>query len=327
MCRFWRTGVTSWERWVTIAAAVVVLLGAAQTAQAVVAVTADPVTGMNSGNATLFTADPYVEPVTAFAARGLAGDRRLRQTFKNPTTFNVGEIIISFDVTSAPETGMAIRFYEVNDVVAGSWAAAGEPFKQIVVTDPLPTSNMYLSFALTGSDVFALPARGTAGDSLGYGIEISTAFSNTTDGNTGLFNRVNAPETDLYPDGRAYRESGGAESLFRDHGVSLIASTEVPCDPGDVNCMGGVTLDDLAIIAAHFRQNGPRDDGDLSGNGFIDFDDFDEWKQNYTGPPPGAGALSFLSVPEPASAVLLVGGVVGLAALGRRRRAASDAVN
>jgi hypothetical protein len=309
---------------VTAAGTLAVLLGAATAAQALVTVTADPETGMNSANATLFTADPYVEPVTGFAARGLAADRRLRQTFKNPTTFNVGEIIISFDVTSAPETGMALRFYQVADVTAGTWTA-GELIKQIVVTDPLPGSNMYLSFELTGSDVFELPARGTAGDTLGYGIEISTAFSNTSDGNTGLFNRVNAPETDLYLDGRAYREGGQSESLFRDHGVSLLASLEEPCEPGDVNCMDGVTLDDLAILAAHFRQTGGHDDGDLTGNGFIDFDDFDQWKQNYFGPPPGAGALSFLTVPEPASAALLVLGAAGLVPIGLRRRAANAA--
>jgi hypothetical protein len=294
------------------------VLGLTSGAPAAVTVTADPGTGMNAGLAAVYTIDPYIEPATGFAARGLAGDRRLRQTFKNPATFNVGEIIISFDVTSAPETGMAIRFYEVADVAPGSWPG-GNLIKEIVVAETLPVSNMYLSFALTGGDVFSLPARGTAGDTLGYGIEISTAFSNTTDGNTGLFNRLESPDTDFYPDGRAFRETGAQEAARRDHGVSLLPSLETPCDPGDVNCMDGVTLDDLAIIAAHFRQNGGRELGDLTGNGFIDFDDFDQWKRNYAGP--GGGSISSLlsGVPEPASAVLLVCGAAGLLSVAGRR--------
>jgi len=99
-----------------------------------------------------------------------------------------------------------------------------------------------------------------------------------------------------------------------------LASTEPVCDPGDVNCMGGVTIDDLNIIAAHFRQNGSREEGDLTGNGFVDFDDFGQWKQYYTGPGLGAEAFAFLSVPEPGSLSLLFVGVVGLFSSVRRRR-------
>ncbi len=54
-----------------------------------------------------------------------------------------------------------------------------------------------------------------------------------------------------------------------------------------MNCTGGVTIEDLQIIAANFRKAGAREMGDLTGNGFVDFDDFGQWKQFYTGPRPG----------------------------------------
>jgi hypothetical protein len=160
-----------------------------------------------------------------------------------------------------------------------------------------------LRFDLTGGDVFALPQRNAG--TTGYGIEISTPFSNDTDGNPGTLYYTN-PQ-DVYLDGRQYSETGAANA--RDVGLSLVASTEVACDPGDVNCMGGVTIEDLQIIAAHFRQSVGRELGDLSGNGIVDFDDFDQWKRNYTGPGLAASEFAFLSVPEPASALLLIFGL------------------
>jgi hypothetical protein len=188
----------------------------------------------------------------------------------------------------------------------------------------MPPADQVFRLDLTGGDVFALPQRDAG--TTGYGLEISTPNSEASDGNPGLiwFTDVTATQTDFYVDGRYYTELGNASTAYRDIGISLVASDEMPCEPGDVNCVDGVDLDDLAIIAANFRTNGGRELGDLTGNGFIDFDDFDEWKQNY----PDAGSASAaiaaifagVNVPEPASATLLACGLVGLASGGARRR-------
>lgn len=85
---------------------------------------------------------------------------------------------------------------------------------------------------------------------------------------------------------------------------------------GDVDGYNGVDLDDLQIIADNFRQSADsRLTGDLTGDGFVDFDDFDQWKQNYTGSLAGLN-LDFLTtqVPEPGSLLLAALGVTGVLA-------------
>ena len=86
--------------------------------------------------------------------------------------------------------------------------------------------------------------------------------------------------------------------------------------PGDVNRNGVVDTIDLGIIRSNF--NNPsvtRDDGDLTGDGVVDFTDFRVWKDAAGAP---ATSLSFLSVPEPTSLLLIAGFSIALAS---RRRA------
>jgi hypothetical protein len=183
----------------------------------------------------------------------------------------------------------------------------------------MPGADQVFRINLTGGDVFELLQRNAG--TTGYGLEISTPNALSSDGNPGLlyFSNVSTP-VDYYADGRYYTETGTASNAYRDVGISLVASTEVACDAGDVNCDMAVDAVDLGIIANHFRQNGTRELGDLSGNGFIDFDDFGLWKTNYTGPALGAGSYSFLAVPEPSSLVMLLVGVIGLLPRTLRRR-------
>lgn len=274
----------------------------------------------------IYTVDPYENPpVTTANNRGITEDRMLRQTFKNPSTINVGEIIISFDVTggnsqgSANDTGLGLRIYEVADVLASEWAPVGLPVAEILFQDTLPGSNETLSFELDLGEVFELPARfmGTEG----YGIEISTPFALSSDGNPGvLWFANNADATDFYADGRYYTEGGGASSAHRDVGVSFLATEINPCMLGDVNCDDVVdTENDLAAIAANFRtQVGDRSLGDLTGNGFVDFEDFDEWKLNYSGSLSNLDLSFLLAVPEPSSA-LIAALLCAACSTGRRR--------
>ena len=331
MCRLWQLNDASKSvvcKSMRIGALMAaMLLTLASTAEALVIATGDPANGyMGVSNETpsVFTIDPFADPVTARANRGITQDRRLRQTFKNPEAFNVGEIIISFDVTAAPQVGLGLRFYEVDDV-NGAWNP-GTLLKEITYTSTLPGSSQILSFQLTGGDVFNLPARFSG--TTGYAIEISTPFASPTDGNPGVLFFSN-DGTDHYPDGRYYTETG-SNTAARDIGLALIASAQAACDPGDVNCIGGVDLDDLAIIAANFRKSGSREQGDLTGDGFVDFADFDEWKRHYPGAFTGAAAAAFFralngNVPEPTSGMLAAMGLMGLAAFRSRQRKGNSA--
>jgi hypothetical protein len=90
-------------------------------------------------------------------------------------------------------------------------------------------------------------------------------------------------------------------------------NTDTTCGLGDADCNGNVNLTDFAAIRDHFRQTvANRAEGDLNGDGKVDFTDFREWKSNYAGPFAGFG-----SIPEPMSAVLL--GIAAALACGRRR--------
>jgi hypothetical protein len=96
-----------------------------------------------------------------------------------------------------------------------------------------------------------------------------------------------------------------------------------PLLAGDVNNDGFVTIDDFNIIRDNFRKSPrSRSQGDLTSDGLVSLPDFKQWKGAFT----GSGAslagmdLSFLSVPEPSSIVLMLLVVSGMVGCRCRRR-------
>ncbi|QDU56549.1 PEP-CTERM sorting domain-containing protein [Aeoliella mucimassa] len=101
-------------------------------------------------------------------------------------------------------------------------------------------------------------------------------------------------------DGKEYRIDSSEGSTSNGHGPMTL---NFMFPAGDVDGYNGVDLADLQVIADNFRQSAnSRLDGDLSADGFVDFADFELWKQNYTGSLAGVD-LGFLSakVPEPST--------------------------
>jgi hypothetical protein len=93
--------------------------------------------------------------------------------------------------------------------------------------------------------------------------------------------------------------------------------------PGDTNGNGVVELVDLNPIRQNYRQSvNLRSEGDLTGDLFVDFRDFRQWKTAYIG---GGGSLSgvnlaFLTAPEPSSLVMIVMALMGATGAATRRR-------
>ncbi|MEM7311736.1 MAG: LamG domain-containing protein [Planctomycetota bacterium] len=85
---------------------------------------------------------------------------------------------------------------------------------------------------------------------------------------------------------------------------------------GDVNLDNLVDLVDFEIIRDNFYMDvTTREEGDLTADGFVDFDDFDQWKT-------AAGALGEgVFIPEPAGMSLAWMALLGLMTLRRNRRA------
>lgn len=291
---------------------------AATSTQAAITVTADPAVPVG---ASVVTVDPTTAPTGGNI--GLADVRMIRQTFKNPTTFDVGTIVTAFDVTGGVG-GFQISFYEVENVNADNWAGTGVaamPIHSLAFPGNLPGTTNRLQFNLSGPDVFTLPARNTG--SQGYAAVFQTVDQVS---NPGQFRHTNtaASDTDLYLDGRHYTHTGAAESNgVRDLGLWLLGPDPNQPAPGDVNGIDGVTIADLEIIAANFRKNGNRSQGDLTGDGFVDIFDFRDWKSHYPGANSGTGGLAefeaLLGVPEP-STLLMAASSMGICCGAIRRR-------
>jgi hypothetical protein len=104
--------------------------------------------------------------------------------------------------------------------------------------------------------------------------------------------------------------SGGGTHEFDNFQVQPTAR------PGDVNLDTFVTLDDLTIIRQNFRTTvTSRTLGDVTNDGFVNFDDFRQWKDNYV---PAAGEAS-IGIPEPSAVVLAVPALWVISQMRRRR--------
>lgn len=209
-----------WEMKVWLACAAACLSLAAVSEAGVIATSNAPF----QTTAEVFTVDPFA--VTR-ADRGLTTTRELYQTFKNPTTFDVKKITLSFRVTNAT-TGLQVKFYEVADVVPASPTniITSGSLGSLIHTIALPagtygTSSERLGIELTGSDIFSLPQRDAG--TTGYAISISqlTQPASIVSGNF-YFSNV----ADLYANGRAYIETGAQSGSGRDFGVSISSAPE-----------------------------------------------------------------------------------------------------
>jgi hypothetical protein len=96
-------------------------------------------------------------------------------------------------------------------------------------------------------------------------------------------------------------------------GTGVTTSGIVISSPADVNLDGVVNQTDLQVIATNFKGTGVRTDGDLNGDGSIEWQDYFIWRDNA---PPALQGLS-LFIPEPSSFFLAA---TALAVVHVRRR-------
>jgi hypothetical protein len=306
-------------RWCAAGVVALISLSRVSAVCAEVILSGDPPYPMD---AVVFTVDPEGKDQNQ---RGITGTRALRQTFQNPTTIDVNQIVASIDVdAAAPTAGLQVRIFEVDDVLAAPWMAGNLVKQFIIPTVPAElagASLMRLGITLTGPDIFTLPQRNTG--NMGYGIEYSNNDGVST---FGLLRHTNTAATeDYYPTGRYLTETGGGVAP-RDTGLALVGSISNPGIPGDVDGNGVVNLLDFDPIRDNFRKPvAGRTQGDLTRDGVVNFSDFHEWKGAFLGM---GGSLAgvdlglLTNVPEPASLVLaLLAWLTGCESI-RRRSAA-----
>lgn len=225
------------KRLISAAAVVALLVISAESSRADIVAIAD---APYPAGAEVFTVDPYERGLPDPAGRGVAGDRHIRQTFQNPVTFDVQGIVISQDVANG-DLGYVMSVYEVDDVNAAEFVPGNLITTLTIPAGPgsLPlTSDHRLGFSLSGADVFTLPARGTANDTLGYGFEISNAMGDPdTSFNIGNVRHTN-DGVDHYPFGAHYKEGdpGPISRADRDFGLALSSQPVVP-EPASIMLM------------------------------------------------------------------------------------------
>lgn len=167
----------------------------------------------------------------ANAARGIANDRNLRQSFflSNPTL--VEQVQIGFD-TSDQNAGLQMRVYQVSDANSDPWSPIGGPVVDLLLAayddtgmaNAVPdvgaaTSTNALQIDLEG-DAFMLNA-GT------WAVEFSTDDPNQTS-NVGTWQHSNIDPNDFYPDGTMYIESGNISRTYRDFNLSINGTIPEP---------------------------------------------------------------------------------------------------
>jgi hypothetical protein len=197
-----------------LAVALLAMSAFASLSHAGIIVTSDQPYGVNKE---VFTVDP---DLGTKANRGLTTTRELRQSFKNPTTFDVHKIVPSLDINNAA-TGLLLKFYEVDDVNVTPIVLGTLVHTVTVPAGTYSNSTFRMGFVLTGSDVFTLPQRdaGTTGYAMGIS-QIDTAGVNA-----GVWHFANTG-VDNYVNGKFYTESGAQSSASRDAGLALSSAPE-----------------------------------------------------------------------------------------------------
>ena len=167
----------------------------------------------------------------ANAARGIANDRNVRQSFylSSPTT--VEQIQIGFD-TNDQNAGLQMRVYQVADANSNPWSPIGGPVVDLVLAaydasgtaNEVPdvgaaTSSNALQIDL-GADAFSLNS-GT------WAIEFSTDDPNQVS-NVGTWQHSNISPNDFYPDGIMYKEDGNISAPHRDFVLSINGTIPEP---------------------------------------------------------------------------------------------------
>jgi hypothetical protein len=185
--------------------------------------------------------------------------------------------------------------------VGGQWYAWQRAFstadvqspwrRQLVAYSPAKANWLSLTLGTGSATLGAAPAVDLSGNITGLGLV--TVMNNVL--------------TSYDAAGVLLGNQVGRETVYYDY--IEIAAHDIP---GDVNGVGGVTIDDYNIIKANYGTNVTmRILGDLNQDRVVNVLDFREWKANV---PPAVSAG--LTVPEPGGGLLALSGL----AIGSRRR-------
>jgi hypothetical protein len=158
-----------------------------------------------------------------------------------------------------------------------------------------------------------------------------TGGTHTFTTNLYVGNDADAPGTSVYTLGAGTLTSPTAAIWVKPSGRIVQTGGTLKVAFGDTNLDGVVDFNDLVRVAQHYNvTDGYRlwSEGDVNYDGNVDFNDLVKIAQHYNGAMPAQGvdfgasfgsdmAAAFASVPEPATGLMVAGGMLGM--LGRRK--------
>lgn len=195
------------------------------------------------------------------------------------------------------QTGNAAEWHEppLEPSVGLAWAGIADSLHQ-----QMASQSHRASLPTIGLRIVDLLIENVVGDFDGDGLL-------TADDIDLLSEQVRSASEDLSFD---LNSDGVLDSLDHAEWVEELANTSF----GDSDLDGEVAFNDFLVFANNFEQPSGWAGGDFDGNGMADFQDFLALAINF-----GATASDVVSVPEPASSLMLYLGVLGLLPQRRRR--------
>ena len=101
---------------------------------------------------------------------------------------------------------------------------------------------------------------------------------------------------------------------------TLLTNVDVPMGGTDFDMMNGTDIADFHILRANYLTGTTHAAGDANLDGIVNHLDFFMWRTDFLGGGGSAADISWATVPEPASCIMMLAGLLSSLNVRRRRR-------
>ena len=228
-------------------------------------------------------------------------------------TFDPGETLFLYGI---PDLAADENFNEATVTFANSPYMTGVGS----VTDPRPgtdlTGNGVNDDLATLLDTFTFNAVSDAGDLVNFQSNELVSFLQADTNNIATFiltvSQSNATKTAVF-----VSDTGTEGTPLH---PTLLTNADVPMGGTDFDMMNGTDIADFHILRANYLTGTTHAEGDANLDGIVNHLDFFMWRTDFLGGGGSAAGISWATVPEPASCIMMLAGLLSSLNVRRRRR-------